>query len=61
MGSLFDVLAQFIQIFVDLIPRFANRPKSTEWLVVDGFLTGTQIASSRPVFYWPISWLIDLT
>lgn len=52
--SLFDVLAQFIQIFVDLIPRFAVRAKSIEWLVVDGFLTGTHIASSRPVLYWPI-------
>lgn len=51
--SLFDVLAQFIQIFVDMIPRFARRPASTEWMIVDSMYWGPHVMR-RPVVYVPI-------
>jgi hypothetical protein len=33
--SLFSILADFIQPYVDLVPRVEQRPASNEWLVVD--------------------------
>lgn len=52
--SLLDVLAQLLQVFVDLIPRFATRPDATEVLVVDAMCTGVQVIRNRPVFVWPL-------
>ena len=52
--NLLEILGQFIGIFVELIPRFARRPTSTEWLVVDSFLFGVSAAKSRPVLYVPV-------
>lgn len=54
MNSFLDILGQFVRIFVDMIPRFAARPASTDRLIVDAFLFGPQIALPRPVLYAPI-------
>lgn len=40
MSSLFDLLAQFLEPFLDAIPRIARRPASTEWMVIDTWLRG---------------------
>ena len=52
--NLLDLLAEFLRIFVDLIPRFEQRAWSTHWMVVDSFLIGPHIACRRPVLVWPI-------
>ena len=52
--NLLEILGQFLGIFVELIPRFARRPDSTEWLVVDAFLRGPMICRNRPVLYVPV-------
>lgn len=52
--NLLEILGQFLGIFVELIPRFARRPDSTEWLVVDAFLKGPMICKNRPVLYVPV-------
>lgn len=52
--NLLEILGQFIGIFVELIPRFARRPSSTEWLVIDSFLFGVSVAKSRPVLHVPV-------
>lgn len=52
--NLLEILGQFLGIFVELIPRFARRPDSTEWLIVDAFIKGPMICRSRPVLYVPV-------
>jgi len=54
MNPLWEALGQFLQIFVDIIPRFAIRPESTEWLLFDSFLFGVHLTCNRPVIYVPI-------
>ena len=51
--NLLDVLGQVLQIFVEIIPRFARRPMSTEYLVLDSMCFGVSIGK-RPVLYIPI-------
>ena len=50
----FDIVGQFLQIFVNMIPRFATRAPETDWMLVDSFLIGPHLAGSRPVAYMPI-------
>jgi hypothetical protein len=50
---LFDIIAEVIRIFTDLIPRISRRPWSYEFMIVDSFLFGPHI-SSRPVAFIPI-------
>lgn len=57
--SLLDVIAQFIQIFVDLLPRFTHRPDANEWLVVDSMFFGPHLAKSRPVLFVPIMDVVE--
>lgn len=54
MNLFFDIVGQFLQIFVNMIPRFATRAPATDWMLVDSFLIGPHLASSRPVIYMPI-------
>ena len=42
--GLLDLLAQLLQIFTDLIPRFSTRPRRNEYMVVDHCLFGVFIA-----------------
>ena len=34
--SIFDILGEWIQPYLDLLPTVARRPASNEWMVVDG-------------------------
>ena len=51
--GLFDLLAQFLQFFVDLIPVPAARPWSNSYCVVDSYLIGVHRVK-RPFIYLPI-------
>jgi regulator of protease activity HflC (stomatin/prohibitin superfamily) len=50
--SLFDLLANLVEPFFDLIPRLAHRPASNEIMVVDSW-TGKIKTSTFPQLYVP--------
>lgn len=51
--SLFEILGEAFKVLLDLVPRFAQRPASTEYMVVDGWLVGAAVYE-RPVLFVPV-------
>lgn len=56
--TLTSLLADFIQPYLDLLPRVASRPPSNEWLIVDSIIKGPRVRYS-PVLYVPSLTHID--
>lgn len=46
--SLFDLVSEFLQPFLDAFPRFCRRPASYEFLVCDSPINGACVR------YWPV-------
>lgn len=51
--ALLELLSEFLQPLLDLVPRMSHRPASNEFMVYDGPVNGVSV-KRWPVVYFPI-------